>query len=171
MGHGESVHGIYIPGETGPSVFVGARMYISADGQNTNAIRGYGLYANATVSDSTLVTTGAGGHGVRLWDRAIAKLVNTSVTVSGAGAFGVYATDNSTIDTTGGTINTTLDSARGIYVDNSVGRLNGTNVNTQARARTASRPARRICPSQAARYRRQVALRMACGSMVERRPH
>ncbi len=131
MGHGQTVHGIYIPGDVNPSVFVGARMYMSADGQDANAIRGYGSYANATVSDSTLVATGASGHGVRLWDRAVATLVNTNVTVSGTDAFGVFATSNSTIDMTGGAVNTTLDSARGIYIDTSLGRLNGTSVRTQ----------------------------------------
>lgn len=131
MGHGQTVHGIYIPGESGPSIFSGARMYMSADGQDANAIRGYGVYAKATVYDSTLVATGVNGHGIRLWDRAVATLVNTNVTASGTGGFGVFATDNSTIDATGGSFNTTLDSARGVYIDTAVGRLNGTNVNTQ----------------------------------------
>jgi len=141
-GHGQQVHGIYIPGETGPSVFVGARMYMSADGKDAYALHGYGVYSNATVSDSTLVATGESGHGVRLWDRAVATLDNTNVTVTGSGGRGIYVsggasavTNQSNIGTqgdgmiaahitgagssltmTGGSLATTKASAHGAYI-------------------------------------------------------
>jgi outer membrane autotransporter protein len=129
-GHGQSAHGIYIPGETGPSVFEGARMVMSADGTDANAIRAYGVFASATVSDSTLLTTG-NGHGVLAWNNALVRLNNTDVTVQGAGAYGIFAYLGATIETTGGTVNTSLADARGLYLNGATGKLNGTIVTTQ----------------------------------------
>lgn len=129
-GHGQSAHGVYVPGETGPSIFEGARMVMTADGDDANAIRAYGVYASASVTDSTLLTTGS-GHGVVAWGNALVRLTNTSLTVQGAGAYGIYALSGATIETTGGTVNTSLDNARGLYLNGSTVRLNGTAVTTQ----------------------------------------
>jgi len=117
MGHGQTVHGIYIPGETGPSIFVGARMYLSADGQDANAIRGYGVYSNATVTDSTLVATGASaGHGIRLWDKAAATLTHSTVSTTGASGHGIFLSAAATAVTQQSSIATQGQGAIAAYV-------------------------------------------------------
>lgn len=129
-GHGDSVHGVYVPGETGPSVFTGARMYMSADGPSAYAIHAYGGFASVDVSDSTLVTSGS-GHGVLAWSNASVKLSNTDVTVQAADVYGIYATSGARIETTGGSVNASLNGARGVVINGATGVLSGTNVSTQ----------------------------------------
>nr|WP_147299335.1 autotransporter outer membrane beta-barrel domain-containing protein [Cupriavidus taiwanensis] len=129
-GHGQSVHGVYVPGETGPSVFTGARMYMSADGPSAYAIHAYGVFASVDVRDSTLVTSGS-GHGVLAWSNASVKLSNTDVTVQAADVYGIYATSGARIETTGGSVSASLNGARGVVINGATGVLTGTNVSTQ----------------------------------------
>ncbi|MDQ0140723.1 autotransporter outer membrane beta-barrel domain-containing protein [Cupriavidus necator] len=129
-GHGQSAHGIYIPGETGPSLFTGAGMVMSADGPDANAIRAYGGFASADVRNATLQTTG-NGHGVLAWGGALVKLTDTDITVQGAGAYGIFAFSGARIETAGGNVNTSLAGARGLYLNGATGTLAGTDVTTQ----------------------------------------
>lgn len=129
-GHGQQVHGIYVPGETGPSVFTGARMFMSADGPSAYAIHAYGVFASVDVRDSTLLTTGS-GHGVLAWSNAVVKLANTDVTVQAADVYGIYATSGARLETSGGSVNASLAGARGVVLNGASGVLAGTNVTTQ----------------------------------------
>ncbi|NSX13203.1 autotransporter outer membrane beta-barrel domain-containing protein [Cupriavidus taiwanensis] len=129
-GHGQDVDGVYVPGETGPSLFTGARMVMSADGPGAHAINAYGGFASVDVRDSTLLTTGS-GHGVLAWNNASVKLTNTDVTVQAANVYGIYATAGARLETSGGSVNTSLAGASGVVINGATGAMAGTDVTTQ----------------------------------------